>query len=271
MTDLNEHRLRRSLEEAAGEVDGAGDPAATWRRASHRVGQRRRRRRVASAAGVVVVVALAAAAVVPQLLEPTGRGAPDVARVDEDVGEVETDGPADEVEEAPQPEAADVEPAPPASVATTTCVNERDGFAVNYPDDWHAREGRCSAFGTEPLGEPKEIGGAGMLPGIHIMADVLEVEFDRHVRRAVERDHAADEILDRQQRRIDGRRALRVEKIASGPGFPEPRRLTTWIVELDAHRVLTLHTTDARGPERYRKDVAVLDAIAESARPLPRD
>lgn len=210
---------------------------------------------------------LAAAAVVPQLLEPTERGAPDVAGVDEDTGQAETD----EVDEASPAEEADVDAAPPASVATTTCVNERDGFAVSYPDDWHAREGRCAAFGTEPLGEPKEIGGAGMLPGIHIMADVLEVEFDRHVRRAVERDAAADEILDREQHRIDGRRALRVEKIASGPGFPEPTRVTTWIVDLDARRVLTLHTTDARGPERYRKDVEVLDTIAESARPLPRE
>lgn len=270
MTDLNEHRLRRSLEEAADEVEGAGDPGATWRRASHRVGQRRRRRRGASAAGVVVV-ALAAAAVVPQLLEPAERGAPDVARVDEDAGQAETGEPADEVDEAPPAEEADVEADPPASVATTTCVNEQDGFAVDHPDDWYAREGRCAAFGTEPLGEPKEIGGPGMLPGVHVMAKVREVEFDQHVRQTVERTDTSDEILDREERRIDGRRALRVEEVASGPSYPEPTRVTRWIVELGPRRVLLLHTTAARGTERYREDVEVLDTIAESARPLPRD
>lgn len=271
MTDLNEQRLRRSLEEAAGEVEGAGDPAATWRRASHRVGQRRRRRRAASAAGVVVVVALAAAAVVPQLFEPTGGGAPDVAQVDEDAEEPQTGEPADDADEAPRPEAADVEAAPPASLATTTCVNQQDGFAVDHPDDWHTREGRCSTFGTEPLGEPKEVGGSGMLPGVHIMAKLREVEFDQHVRRTVERTDSTDEVLDREERRIDGRRALRVEKLESGPGYSEPTRVTRWIVELGPRRVLVLHTTDARGAEQYREDVEVLDHIAESVRPLPRD
>lgn len=271
MTDLNEQRLRRSLEQAAGEVDGAGDPAATWQRASRRVVQRRRRRRAASAAGVVVVVALAAAAVAPQLLEPSEVGAPDVAGVDEQAGEAGGEPPADEGEgEEPGSSAAGTQQAPPASLAKT-CVNEQDGFAVNYPDDWHAREGRCSAFGTEPLGEPKEIGGGGMLPGVHITGNVREAEFDEYVRRTVERSDTTDEILDREQHRIDGRRALRVEKLASGGAYPEPTRVTSWIVELDARRVLTLHTNDARGPERYRKDVEALDAIAQSARPLPRD
>lgn len=275
MTELNEQRLRRSLEQAADEVTGAGDPSATWQRASYRVTQRRRRRRVASAAAAVLVVGVAAAATLTQVLDSSVPGEPDVAEVDEgadDADEAEDGSEAEgagEAEGKSEPSGTDTDEAAPESLATEPCVNEEAGFALNYPDDWHAREGRCSAFGTEPLGDREAIGG-GMLPGVHILAKVRDTEFDRYVRRAESSDTTV-EVLDREERRVDGRRALRRERVVSGGAYPEPTRVTSWVIELDADRVLTLHTTDARGSEQYRRDVEVLDAIAESARPLDEE
>ncbi len=269
MTELNEQRLRRSLEQAADDVTGAGDPSATWKRASYRVAQRRRRRRVASAAAAVLVVGVVAAATVTPILDSSVPGEPDVAEVDEGAegaGEAERTG---EAEEDPEASGTGTDEPGPESLATEPCVNEEAGFTVNYPDDWHTREGQCSAFGTEPLGERKAVGG-GMLPGVHILAQVRETGFDRHVRQTESSDTTV-EVLDREERRVDGRRALRRERVVSGGAYPEPTRVTSWVIELEPGRVLLLHTTDARGPEQYRRDVEVLDTIAESARPLDEE
>lgn len=261
MTELNEQRLRRSLEQAAGEVTGAGDPSATWQRASHRVAQRRRRRRTASAAAAVLVVGLAAAATVPQFLGSDAPGEPDVADVDPGP---EADPADEQSDDDPSTEAQNGDP----EVATTTCADPERDVAIDYPADWHTSETGCRLFGPEPLDIEEGIGGAGGFEGVRIVSDVLERDFESHV--AAFDGPGVKELVERDERTIDGRRAVRREAIASGEvGLPEGTRTVGWVIELDAQRVLVLHTDDAGdSAESFDRDVEVLDAMAESARPL---
>lgn len=256
MTELNEQRLRRSLEQAAGEVTGAGDPSATWQRASHRVTQRRRRRRTASAAAAVLVVGLAAAATVPQILGSDVPGEPEVVDVD----------PAPEADPADDP-ASDAE-ADDSEVATTTCADPERDVAIDYPADWHTSETGCGLFGPEPLDIEEGIGGAGGFEGVHIVGDVFERDFESHV--AGLDGPSVKELVELDERTVNGRRAVRWESVASGEvGLPEGTRTVGWVIELDAQRVLVLHTEDAGdSAESFDRDVEVLDVMAASVRPL---
>lgn len=264
MTELNEQRLRRNLEEAAGEVTGTGDPSATWQRASHRVAQRRRRRRTASALAAVLVVGLAAAAAVPQILGSDVPGEPDVVDVDP---APEADPPDEHPDDDPAPGSEHGDP----EVATTTCADPESDVAIDYPADWHTSENGCGLFGPEPLDIEEGIGGAGGFEGVHIVGDVLERDFESHV--AGLDGPSVKEMVELDERTINGRRAVRWESIASGEvGLPEGTRTVGWVIELDAQRVLVLHTEDAGdSAERFDRDVEVLDAMAESARPLDEE
>jgi hypothetical protein len=255
---IDEERLRRSLEQVAEDV-GSGDPDATWARATRRAHQLRRRRRAASVAAGVLVLGLVAGAVLPQVLGSRPPEESDVA--------VE-DGPeaVDEAELAREGS----EPAEPGRPVTRTCTDADGAFAVSYPEGWYAGEGGCRRFASEPLGEPEGIGG-GPLPGVRISADVHEVEFDTYVERVAE-GHGTKEVVERDERTVDGRRALRWEVLTSSEGaYPEGTRLTGWVVELTEWRVLVLRTNDAGGDEPYEESVEVLDAMAATARPLERD
>lgn len=265
MTDLNEQRLRRSLEEAAGEVAGTGDPGDTWRRASHRVTQRRRRRRAASAAAAIVVVGLAAAATVPQIVDQGVSDQPGVAEVN---GEPDPRSGDEQTESAPEPERA---PEPDSDgdveMATTTCADTEHGVAVDYPADWHTTESGCGMFGPEPLDIEEETGGSGGFEGVRISREVAPYSFDAYVD---ELDGpAGKELVEVDERTVNGRRAVRVEAIASGEiGQPEGTRSVRWAIELDGKRVLVLHADDASDPESFERDVEVLDAMATSVRSL---
>lgn len=256
MTELNEQRLRRNLEQAAGEVTGAGDPSATWQRASQRVTQRRRRRRTASAAAAVLVVGLAAAATVPQILGSDVPGEPEVV----DVDPAPEAGPADD---PPADAGAD-----DSEVATTTCADPERDVAIDYPADWHTGETGCGLFGPQPLDIEEGIGGAGGFEGVHIVGDVFERNFESHV--AGLDGPSVKELVELDERTVNGRRAVRWESVASGEvGLPEGTRTVGWVIELDAQRVLVLHTEDAGdSAESFDRDVEVLDVMAASVRPL---
>lgn len=271
MIEIDEGRLRRSLEQAAEDVAGSGDPDATWARATRRAHQLRRRRRVASAAAGVLALGLVAGAVLPQVLGPDASREDDVALDD---GSEAADEPPPEARDDPEPEAGpapeEPEPAEPGMPVAQTCADELEGFAVRYPEGWHAGEGDCRRFGTEPQGEPEGIGGGGV-PGVRVFAEVYDIEFDAYVEEAVG-GRGIEEVLEREERTVDGRRALRWEAVTSGEAaYPEGTRLTGWVVELTDWRVLVLRTSDTAGAEEYEENVEVLDAMAATARPLEAD
>lgn len=263
MSELDEERLRARLQQAADDVEDAGDPAALWRRASHRAVQRRRRRRAASAAAVVLVVAFGAAATLPRILEPTTGQGPGVAEMEPPPERPGEDAPRSDPGDGPGGTSDDGPRSGGAEVAT--CRNAEAGFAIDHPARWEVGGSACAQFGPNPDAAPRGAGGSD-LPGIHVHGDVLAVSFDTHAQRILG-DMNVDDVVASRRVTIDGHRALRWESVSSGEGVqPEGTRSTGWLIELGPDRVLTLTTSDL--DEGYRDNVAALDRMARSVRSL---
>lgn len=263
MSELDEDGLRARLQRAAGDVEGAGDPAVTWQRASHRVAQRRLRRRAASAAAVLLVVAFGAAATLPQLLSPADSG-PGVADVESAPEADPEPGAGPEPGPGGEPGAGNDGDTPPGDTELATCRNAEAGFAVDYPARWEAGGSACAEFGPDP---PEGERGGAQIEGVAIHGDVLEGGLDRHAPRMVG-DESVDDVVASRRVTIDGRRALRWESVSTeeSPAAPAGTRSTGWLIELGSERVLVLTTSDVE-PD-YRERVEALDRMARSVRPL---
>lgn len=266
MKGFDERVLRRSLEHAAQDADGAVDPQTTWQRASRRADQLRRRRQMLSVASGVVALALVGAAAltavlggVPESEEPAGE----VAEEADEPAADQADQLADDVEDSDE-EAVEEE------LATVPCADEAAGFTVQLPADWHteptASDDPCRLFGPQPFEVGEAIGGGDPDGDVRIYLDVLMDTFDAYVERSLE---GRDDLVDRTDTTVDGRRAVRWEAISTGQGLlPEGTHSTGWVVEVDEGLVVTLSTNDAAAPEEYEQDVEVLDAVARSISPV---
>lgn len=144
-----------------------------------------------------------------------------------------------------------------------TCTSEADGYAVEHPADWHVASGsteeRCRWFHPRPISP-------GMLQDVRGVA--IRLRLEAHDLAEVERIErgAAAEVLDREERTVGGRPALRQEVVAGGQGLlPEGTRETQWLVDL-GHRTMIASASEAATEGSYQDNVAVLDALVQSLR-----
>jgi hypothetical protein len=138
------------------------------------------------------------------------------------------------------------------------CVNAAYGFAVAYPRGWHTDrlgpETACFFFDPEPF----EIPEASDFGGTALEVLVAQEDAEALVRSMVDPRFARSP--KRQDAVAGGRRAVRVEYVATGAGLlDEGTRVYAYVVDRDDLSPIILQTT-ARPPERLRRDVVDLAA-----------
>lgn len=146
----------------------------------------------------------------------------------------------------------------PQEAAWTRCTNDEDGYSVEHPRDWVTNDGdvvpHCSLFDPEPI-EAEE--------GTEIPADIAVAIYVDPVPFAEVGESAGDEVLEEEDRTVDGRRALRQQVRATGEGmYPEGRLSTRWRVDLEG-RTLFASSHDVGEPP-YDEKVEVIDRMAAS-------
>ncbi|CCG02961.1 AMIN-like domain-containing (lipo)protein [Blastococcus saxobsidens] len=133
------------------------------------------------------------------------------------------------------------------------------GFSISYPEGWSVNSGltvpACTRFAPEPFTVPP---GTDARVGA-VTASVESIPFDR-----VAGSGSAD-VRSRSETTVDGRAAVRIERVSSGEGlWPEGVRTTSYVVDLgegeDGPRTLVVNTIDLRQFD-YARNVRVLDRM----------
>lgn len=165
--------------------------------------------------------------------------------------------------ESPQRLVVDVlaeEPAAP--VALSQRCQSPAGFAVSFPASWSVNSGltvpACTRFAPEPFTVPP---GTDARVGA-ITASVESIPYD------LVAGSGSSEEVSRTDTTVDGRTAVRIERVSSGQGlWPEGVRSTGYVIDLgegeDGPRTLVVNTIDLRQFD-YRRDVEVLDRMVET-------
>ncbi|TYP88460.1 AMIN-like domain-containing (lipo)protein [Blastococcus xanthinilyticus] len=152
------------------------------------------------------------------------------------------------------------EPAPAAALSQR-CESPA-GFSVAYPASWSVNSGltvpACTRFAPEPFTVPA---GTDARVGA-ITASVESIPFE-----AVVAPGAAEE-LSREETVVDGRTAVRIERVSAGEGlWPEGVRSTSYVVDLgggeEGPRTLVVNTIDLREFD-YSASVEVLDRMVQT-------
>lgn len=154
------------------------------------------------------------------------------------------------------------EPAPDRPVALTQRC-EGPATAVSYPRSWSTNPGDavapCTRFAPQPI-DPPEGTDARVAP---IAVSVEPTPFFR----LASPDPATEQ--DRAVTVVDGRQAVRIERVATGDGlYPQGTRTTSYLVDLgagvdDGPGTLVANTVGIGGTDHGR-DVAVLDRMVRT-------
>ena len=156
---------------------------------------------------------------------------------------------------------------PSRTSGTATCVSRADGYSVEHPSDWTARDASerepCRWFSPEPI-PPEAEQEPALVP--------VRLVFVPHTLDQVERLERADaEVLSSDRREVDGQPAVRQELRAAGPGLlPEGTRSTQWLVDFGS-RTMIASTTEQAAAGTYAQNVQVLDAMMRSLRRLEQE
>ena len=150
-----------------------------------------------------------------------------------------------------------------APMALTRRCDSAAGFAISYPEGWSANSGavapRCSRF------DPDDI---QLSPGTDARVSAVSATVeDAAFSRLATPDPAGEQ--SRAGTVVDGRQAVRIERIATGRGlFPEGTRQTSWLVDLstgpdDGPGTLVVNTIGL--PDfAYGHNVDVLDRMVRT-------
>lgn len=142
-----------------------------------------------------------------------------------------------------------------------SCTNEDDGYALQYPDDWHTNTGEvlptCELFDVDPL-EVAE----GTEPDAPIIVDVAEVTFEQ-----VAEPSRGEEEQSRSETEIAGRQAVRLVVVATEDApLREPGTLATrWVIDLGQDRTLiaSAEGTDSVPFEQAQRTLDAMIATVE--------
>ena len=138
------------------------------------------------------------------------------------------------------------------------------GFSISYPESWSVNSGltvaACTRFAPEPFTVPA---GTDARVGA-VTASVESIPFDRIV------DSGSSDVRSRTETTVDGRTAVRIERVSSGEGlWPEGVRTTSYVVDLgegeDGPRTLVINTIDLQQFD-YARNVRVLDRMVDTIR-----
>lgn len=136
------------------------------------------------------------------------------------------------------------------------------GFALSYPDSWSVNPGgtvpECTRFAPDPFTVPP---GTDARTGA-VTASVERAPFDRVAGPGMGRE------VSRTDTTVDGRRAVRIERVSAGEGlWPEGVRTTSYVVDLedaeDRPRTLVVDTVGLPQFD-YARNVRVLDRMVET-------
>jgi hypothetical protein len=142
------------------------------------------------------------------------------------------------------------------------CANERLGYALGYPGDWHApalsAESRCTFFDPAPIQLPESSDALGAA----LEVTPAQQSFEQLVQSLT--DERFEEVLERRELTISGRRAVAVASRSTGEGLLEPgTESATYVVDHSPEAPVmlrTVRTQHANWEERLR----ILDEAART-------
>lgn len=169
-------------------------------------------------------------------------------------------------EPTPTPTTSSPSPSPSpeeTTAVTRTCTAEADGYAVDYPADWHVNDPAeaepCRWFHPEPFTLPQQQEATGIAIPVGFAPQPLDELLEAL------RD-GSDEVVGEEEREAGERRAVRVELRSGGQALlPDGTRITQWLIDFDS-RTMTASTHDVATAGTYDDNVAVLDAMMRSLR-----
>jgi hypothetical protein len=134
------------------------------------------------------------------------------------------------------------------------CTNERYGYALGYPSDWHApalsAESECTFFDPAPIALPESSDSFGAT------LEVAPAQQSYGALVASLGDKRFEEVLERRELTISGRPAVEVVSRATGDGLLESgTESATYVVDRSPEPPLMLRTIrspDANWEERLR-------------------
>lgn len=138
------------------------------------------------------------------------------------------------------------------------CENPDDAFSVRFPAGWHTNPGEvtspCSYFHPEEFELPEN----AEVTGIAISIGREPVAF-----RQVTGEDPSRRVLEREETRIDGRRAVRRVTESTGEAlFPEGVRGLEYLVDLDGETLIA--SSYDVGDLRFRRNRDVLAAMVQT-------
>lgn len=144
--------------------------------------------------------------------------------------------------------------------AWTSCTNPEAGYTVEYPGDWYVNdEGQldpCQVFDPEPLDLPEQPRELSLGHAVLIRMEPIAFED------ATRADLGA-EVVEREDVEVDGRRAVRQERLGTGDALiPEDVAVTQYAVDVDGQTLLAV-SYDI-GEPAYERKVEVLDEMMAS-------
>lgn len=151
---------------------------------------------------------------------------------------------------------------PQISPALSQRCDHPAGFAISYPEGWSVNSGEtvpiCSRFAPRPFRVPP---GTDARVGA-VTASVQAAGFDEMTSARLPRTASRTETT------VDGRRAVRIERVSAGQGlYPAGVRMTTYVVDLepgnDGPRTLVVDTVGLPQFD-YARNVGILDRMVRT-------
>ena len=140
------------------------------------------------------------------------------------------------------------------------CSNERFGYAVPYPGDWHSpglsAESECTFFDPQPIQLPESSDAFGAA----LEVAPAQESFERLV--ASLADERFEEVIERRELTLAGRRAVEVVSRATGQGLLERgTESATYVVDHSPEPPLFLRTV-RRPNVNWEERLRILDEVA---------